>query len=291
MTFAKIYRSNPFVLSFELFPPKSDEGTVALEENLRALFKFKPNFVTCTYGAGGSTRDKTLDTLARVQRIGDGPVASHLTCVNATVDDLRAYLRRAEKQGIQNIVAIRGDAPKGQTSFQATEGGLRYGSDLVKLIRGEFPAFGIAVGGYPEKHPEAANADVDLDHLKHKVDCGADVVITQLYFDNADFYRFRDRCVTAGIRVPIVPGIIPATSYEQINRMTSLCGAKLPTKFRADMENAAQDAETQHKVGVAHAIAQCQDLKAKGVPGIHFYVLNKSRATSEVLQALRLPTT
>ncbi len=289
MNFAQIYRANPFVLSFELFPPKSDEGTVALEENLRALFKFKPNFVTCTYGAGGSTRDKTLDTLARVQRIGDGPVASHLTCVNATVDDLRAYLRRAQAQGIQNIVAIRGDAPKGQTSFQATEGGLRYGSDLVKLIRTEFPKFGIAVGGYPEKHPEAANADEDLNHLKHKVDCGADVVITQLYFDNTDFYRFRDRCVAAGIHVPIVPGIIPATSYEQINRMTTLCGAKLPPKFRSDLEKAAPDPEAQHKVGVAHAIAQCQDLKAKGVPGIHFYVLNKSRATSEVLHALHLP--
>jgi len=288
MNFANIYRANPFVLSFELFPPKSDEGTVALEENLRELFAFGPNFVTCTYGAGGSTRDKTLDTLTRVQRIGGGAVASHLTCVNATVDDLRAYLRRAEAMDIQNIVAIRGDAPKGQASFQATEGGLRYGSDLVKLIRGEFPMFGIAVGGYPEKHPEAASADEDLNHLKYKVDCGADIVITQLYFDNADFFRFRDRCVAAGIRVPIVPGIIPATSYEQINRMTSLCGAKLPPKFRADLEKAAPDPEAQFKVGVAHAIAQCRELKAQGVPGIHFYVLNKSRATGEVLQALRL---
>lgn len=290
MTFSQIFRSNPFVLSYELFPPKTDDGMVALEENLRALFKFKPDFVTCTYGAGGSTRDKTLGTLARVQQIGGStPVASHLTCVNATVDDLREYLRRAKAQGIQNIVAIRGDAPKGQTSFQATEGGLRYGSDLVKLIRGEFSDLGIAVGGYPEKHPEALNADVDLQHLKLKVDNGADVVITQLFFNNADFFRFRDRCAAAGIRVPIVPGIIPATSYEQINRMTTLCGAKLPEKFRSDLEKAAPDAEAQYEVGVAHAIAQCEDLKAQGVPGIHFYVLNKSRATSEVLHALHVP--
>lgn len=290
MSFSQIYRSNPFVLSYELFPPKTDDGTVALEENLRALFKFKPDFVTCTYGAGGSTRDKTLDTLARVQKIGGKtPVASHLTCVNATVDDLRAYLRRAQAQGIQNIVAIRGDAPKGQTTFQATEGGLRYGSDLVKLIRSEFPNFGIAVGGYPEKHAEAPSEQVDLDNLKRKVDCGADVVITQLFFDNTDFYRFRERCAVAGIRVPIVPGIIPATSYDQINRMTSMCAAKFPAKFRSDLEKVAPDAEAQHEVGVAHAIAQCEDLKQHGVPGIHFYVLNKSRATSEVLHALHVP--
>ncbi len=286
MTFAKIYQANPFVLSFELFPPKSDEGAIALEENLRALFKFNPNFVTCTYGAGGSTRDRTLDTLVRVQRIGTMPVASHLTCVNATVDDLRAYLRRAVAQGIENIVSIRGDAPKGETSFQATDGGLHYGSDLVKLVRGEFPKLGIAVGGYPETHPEAPNADTDLANLKRKVDNGADVVITQLFFNPADFYRFRDRCAAAGIRVPIVPGIIPATSYEQINRMTSLCGAKLPATFRADLEKASPDPEAQYRVGIAHAIAQCRDLKAQGVPGIHFYVLNKSRATSEVLHAL-----
>ncbi len=290
MSFSQIYRSNPFVLSYELFPPKTDDGTVALEENLRALFKFKPNFVTCTYGAGGSTRDKTLDTLARVQKIGGStPVASHLTCVNATVDDLRAYLRRAQAQGIQNIVAIRGDAPKGQTSFTATEGGLKYGSDLVKLIHGEFPNLGIAVGGYPEKHAEAPSEQVDLDNLKRKVDCGADVVITQLFFDNADFYRFRERCAAAGIRVPIVPGIIPATSYDQINRMTSMCAAKFPAKFRSDLEKVTADAEAQHEIGVAHAIAQCEDLKQHGVPGIHFYVLNKSRATSEVLHALHVP--
>jgi methylenetetrahydrofolate reductase (NADPH) len=289
MTFDQIFRDNDFVLSYELFPPKTDEGMAALEENLRALFKFKPDFVTCTYGAGGSTRDKTLETLARVQKIGKGPVASHLTCVNATADELRAYLRRASAQGIQNIVAIRGDAPKGHTTFQATEGGLRYGSDLVKLIRSEFPKFGIAVGGYPETHPEALSAEADLDNLKRKVDCGADVVITQLYFNNADFYRFRDRCAVAGIRVPIVPGIIPATSFEQINRMTSLCGAKLPPKFRADLERAAPDPEAQYEVGVAHAIAQCEDLKEQGVPGIHFYVLNKSRATTEVLHALHVP--
>ncbi len=289
MTFDRIYRDNDFVLSFELFPPKTDDGMIALEDNLRALFKFKPNFVTCTYGAGGSTRDKTLDTLARAQKIGKGPVASHLTCVDATVDDLRAYLHRATAQGIQNIVAIRGDAPKGQTSFQATEGGLRYGSDLVALISREFPKLGIAVGGYPETHPEAPDADTDLANLKRKVDCGADVVITQLFFNNADFFRFRDRCAAAGIGVPIVPGIIPATSFEQINRMTSLCGAKLPPRFRADLEKAAPDPEAQYKVGVAHAIAQCKDLKANGVPGIHFYVLNKSRATSEVLHALHVP--
>lgn len=289
MTFDHIYRTNRFVLSYELFPPKTDEGMRALEENLRELLRFSPHFVTCTYGAGGSTQSKTLETLALVQSLSQVSVASHLTCVNATIDDLRAYLRQAIAQGIENIVAIRGDAPQGQKKFTAIQGGLRYGADLVGLIHDEFGSLGIACGGYPEKHPEASDMKSDLDNLKRKVDRGADVVITQLFYNNDDFYRFRDACVRLGITIPIVPGILPVTSFTQINRITSLCGAKLPPAFRTVLQHAEGDDEAQYHVGVDYATTQIADLVNNEVPGVHFYVLNKSRATTEVLGKIPLP--
>ena len=289
MNLADIYRSNPFVLSFELFPPKTDAGMDSLVENLRRLLEFHPHFITCTYGAGGSTREKTLDTLARVQELTDVPVASHLTCVNATVGELKAYLKRAAAQGIENIVAIRGDAPEGEEEFQTVEGGLSYGLDLVKLVRSEYPKFGVAVGGYPETHPEAESPEADLQHLKEKVDCGADVIITQLFYMNDSFLRFRDRCASIGIGVPIVPGLLPVTNYKQVKRITSLCGAKLPEDFLHALEHCGDDAEEQFDVGVEQATRQAAELIAHGVPGIHFYVLNQSRATAAVLSAVTLP--
>ena len=289
MTFKNIYNDNPFVLSFELFPPKTDKGMDTLVENVGQLLKFDPHFITCTYGAGGSTRDKTLDTLAHVQALTDIPVASHLTCVNATVDDLKAYLERATAQGIENIVAIRGDAPEGEDKFQTTDGGLSYGKDLVKLVRSDYPNFGIAVGGYPETHPEAESPEADLQRLKEKVDYGADVIITQLFYNNDSFLRFRDRCASIGIEIPIVPGLLPVTNFKQVKRITSLCGATLPKDFLNALENSGDDAEAQFKAGVEQATKQAADLIAHGVPGIHFYVLNQSRATSEVLRALDLP--
>ena len=291
MTFKNIYRTNPFVLSFELFPPKTDKGMDNLIENVRQLLKFDPHFVTCTYGAGGSTRDKTLDTLEQVQALTDIPVASHLTCVNAIVDDLKSYLERAAAQGIENIVAIRGDAPEGEDQFQTTDGGLSYGEDLVKVIRSEYPNFGIAVGGYPETHPEAESPEADLQHLKEKVESGADVIVTQLFYNNDDFLRFRERCSSVGIDVPIVPGLLPVTNFKQVKRITSLCGAELPKDFLNALENSGDDAEAQFGVGVEQATRQAADLIAHGVPGIHFYVLNQSRATSEVLSALDFPHT
>jgi methylenetetrahydrofolate reductase (NADPH) len=288
MTLDQIYQSNGFVLSYELFPPKTSQGMTALSESLHELLHFSPDFITCTYGAGGSTREKTLETLALVQSLTTIPVASHLTCVGMTVDDLRAYLRRAAAQGIENIVAIRGDPPKGSATFEAVAGGLQFGGDLVRLIHDEFPHFGIAVGGYPEKHPESPDTATDIEHLKRKVDAGADVVITQLFYDNADFFRFKDVCDDAGIEVPIVPGILPVTSYAQIDRITGLCGARLPAAFRAALDNCGDDAEAQYHVGVDYATAQVADLVDRDVPGIHFYVLNKSRATCEVLGKVQL---
>lgn len=289
MSLSELYAQNTFVLSYELFPPKSDEGRDELRDHLIRLLAFNPHYITCTYGAGGSTREGTLATLALVRELTDVPVASHLTCVASTVDDLRTYLRRAVDQGVAYIVAIRGDAPKDSDGFQKTEGGLAHASDLVHLIHTEFPALSIAVGGYPETHPEAPSPEKDLEYLKRKVDAGADVVTTQLFFDNDDFYRFRDRCAAIGIDVPIVPGLLPVTSYPQIKRISEMSGAALPKAFGEALQQYEGDTEGQFQVGVEFATRQATGLVDAGVPGIHFYVLNKSRATTTVLQDLALP--
>lgn len=283
------YGPSQFGLSFELFPPKTDAGETELFQHLVELMSFEPSYVTCTYGAGGSTREKTLDIVDRVRRQFGSPVASHLTCVGCTVDDLRAYLREAGARGVENIVALRGDPPKGQLAFQAVSGGFRYAAELVKLIRAEFPQFGIAVAEYPETHQEALSPQADLDNLKRKVDAGADVVITQLFYTNEDFFRFRDACQRLGISVPIVPGILPVTNLAQIKRITSLCGARLPASFQTALESCESDADAQFNIGVDFATEQVQQLIDAGIPGIHFYVLNKSPATSRVLRAVTRP--
>src|SRR5262245_37382207 len=281
------YPARPFTLSFELFPPKTPAAELALWENLGQLMTFQPDVVTCTYGAGGSTREKTLDIVAQTKRRFRIRVASHLTCVGSTVDQLRAYLAEADSLGIDNIVALRGDPPRGETNFRPVAGGLRYANELVALIRKEFAGFGVAVAGYPEKHLEAPSLEIDLTNLKRKVDAGADVVITQLYYDNADFFRFRERCAKLGIRVPIVPGILPVTNLTQIQRIASLCGAKLPGQFQQDLERHAEDEAGQFEVGVEFATRQVQELIDAEVPGVHFYVLNKSPATVRVLRAVK----
>jgi methylenetetrahydrofolate reductase (NADPH) len=289
MSISRAYGPGRFGLSFELFPPKTPEGDAELFGHVARLVEFRPDFITCTYGAGGSTRDKTLDIVEHVQRQFGCPVAAHLTCVGSTVDDLREFLREARGRKIGNIVALRGDPPRGETSFRARAGGLSYANELVTLIRGEFPDFGIAVAGYPETHREAASPQVDLANLKRKVDAGADAVITQLFYDNADFWRFRERCERAGIRVPIVPGILPVTNLAQIRRIASLCGAVLPAAFQQALEREAASTAGQFAVGVEFATRQVRELVEGGVPGVHFYVLNKSPATAGVLEAVRPP--
>lgn len=288
MSLKTIYRPDKFVLSFELFPPKTAEGETSLFAHLAQLVKFAPAFVTCTYGAGGSTRAKTLDIVEGVKRRFQVPVASHLTCVGSSVDQLRAYLADASGRDVDYVVALRGDPPKGETEFQVTAGGLRYANELVALIRREFPRFDIAVGGYPEKHVEAPSLEIDLQNLHRKVGAGADVVITQLFYDNQDFFRFRDRCQQMGIGVPIVPGILPVTNLSQVQRITSMCGARLPAVL-VEAIQAHSDPVGQFQVGVEYAIRQLQELIQAGVPGTHFYVLNKSQATSWVLAAVDLP--
>lgn len=288
MNLSHAYGPGKFGLSFELYPPKTETAEAELFEHVAELMAFRPDYITCTYGAGGSTREKTLDIVERVRRDFQGATASHLTCVGATVEQLRDYLTEAEKRGVSNIVALRGDPPKGETEFRQVAGGLRYANELVALIKAEFPQFGIVVAGYPEKHLEAPSLDVDLQNLKRKVDSGADAVVTQLFYRNADFFEFRRRCEQLGIKVPIIPGILPVTNLAQIKRITSLCGAQLPDDFRNDLDRCGTDAEAQFEVGVAFAVKQVRELIASGIPGIHFYVLNKSNATGRVLREVAL---
>ena len=288
MKVSQAYDSGKFGLSFELFPPKTDAGEQELFHHVEQLIAFQPDFITCTYGAGGSTRQKTLEIVEQVQRRFGCTVASHLTCVGSTVDELRDYLQEAARRRIGNIVALRGDPPQGQAAFKPVEGGLSFANELVALIHAEFPEFGVAVAGYPETHREAPSPEADLENLKRKVDSGADVVITQLFYDNADFWRFSERCQRGGIRVPIVPGILPVTNLAQIQRIASLCGARLPREFQAALEKSADDPAGQFETGVEFATRQVQALVEHGVPGIHFYVLNKSNATAGVLRGIGL---
>ena len=283
MKLSAAYGPGKLGLSFELFPPKTPQGVANLFQHVARLTEFRPSFITCTYGAGGSTQELTLEIVARVHREFQLPVATHLTCVGRTVEQLREYLRTARSVNVENVVALRGDPPHGDTKFQPVPGGFRNANELVALIHGEFPEFGIAVAGYPEKHQEAPSLEVDLANLKRKIDAGADVIITQLFYNNDDFFRFRDCCQSLGIGLPIVPGLLPVTNFAQIKRITSLCGAQLPAPFVARLEAAGDAADDQFQIGIEFATEQTQELLDAGVPGIHFYVLNRSEAAAAVL--------
>lgn len=282
------YLKDKLTLSFELFPPKTEKGETNLYRHVEKLMEFNPDFITCTYGAGGSTQDKTLDIIRRVKEKFSLPVASHLTVVGSTVDQLRDYLQRAKQQGVDYIVALRGDPPQGESEFQATENGLSYANELVDLIHNEFDDFGVFVAGYPETHQEAPSPEVDLDNLKRKVDAGAHAIITQLFYENDDFFRFRDECDKRGVNVPIIPGLLPVTDLNQIQRITSLCGAKLPQQFVDDLSST----DDQFRVGVDQATRQIQELQQAGIDGLHLYVLNRSMAAIEIMKQVDMsPTT
>lgn len=286
MSFRSCFSGNRPALSFELYPPRTASGEEALYGHVARLMEFSPDFITCTYGAGGSTRDKTLEIISRVRKQFDVQVASHLTLVDATKEHLRTYLTEARSQGIENIVALRGDPPSGRGYFQAAKGGLRYANELVSLIRSEFPEFGIAVAGYPETHLEAPGPEEDLVNLKRKVNAGADVVITQLFYDNEDFFRFRDKCRAAGITVPLVPGILPVLSLNQVKKITALCGARLPVAILNRLSEKPDDPDWQMNIGIEHATNQVCEMLARECDGLHFYVLNRSESTAAILTAL-----
>ncbi|MEN1680736.1 MAG: methylenetetrahydrofolate reductase [NAD(P)H] [Planctomycetota bacterium] len=288
MSIAHAYGPGRFGLSFEFFPPKTEAGERTLYGHVERLMAFKPSFITVTYGAGGSTQDKTLAIAARIRAEYDLPVATHLTCVGRTPDEIRQYLADAVERGVENVVALRGDPPQGETEFRPVEGGFSYANELVEMIHHDFPSMGVAVGGYPEVHQEAPSRKVDMENLKRKVDAGADVVMTQLFYDNEDFYRFRDDCDAMNLGVPIVPGLLPIASAGQVKRITSMCGAKLPATLVDRLDAAGDDNAAQASVGAEFAHEQTEDLVGSGVPGIHFYVLNKSEPMSRVLGDLGL---
>lgn len=273
--------------SFEFFPPKTDEAVPQLLERARQLAGLRPSFVSVTYGAGGTTRDRTRDVVIRLKQEIGLNVAAHLTCVGHSRDELIEILDNYRRQGVQNIVALRGDAPQHDAGFQAHPGGFRNAHELVALIRQRFgDAFGIAVAGYPEGHPETPSKLTDLERLKAKVDAGADAVVTQLFFDNRDFYDFRQRCELIRIRVPLIAGIMPILSRKGIERMAGLCGARIPAKLLARLLRAGDDDAQVAEIGIDWATQQCRDLLDHEVRGIHFYTLNRSSATAEIYRRL-----
>jgi len=276
------------VISFEFFPPKTDEGDKnLLERHIPELMKLRPDFCSVTYGAGGSTRDKTIGIVDRIQREHGLTAMMHLTCVNATKAELTAVIAEARARGIKNILALRGDPPGGG-EFQATPGGFEFSYQLVQHLR-ELGGFSIGTAGFPEGHIACKDGKlVDWDRLKAKIDCGADFVVTQLFFDNADFYAFRDYLTKQGVTVPLVPGILPASSGSQVKRFTALCGAQLPAPFLAGLDRCGADDAAATAFGIEYASAQCADLLRNGVEGVHFYTLNRAHSTTRILQNLKL---
>ncbi len=273
--------------SFEFFPPKTPEGETNLWTTLEDLKTLEPGFVSVTYGAGGSTRDRTLQLVTHIKERTALEAMAHLTCVGHTREELKEVLDSLAAAKIENVLALRGDAPKGATKFEAPVGGFRYANELIEFIRqNEYP-FCIGSACYPEGHIETPSRDEDLLNLKRKVDAGLDFLITQLFFDNAFYFDFVERARRAGINIPIVPGIMPITSYDQLGKFVRLCGATVPMRLQLQLEAVKDQPDAVTALGVAHATVQCMELLQRGVPGIHFYTLNRSPATRMIVGALR----
>jgi methylenetetrahydrofolate reductase (NADPH) len=279
------------VVSFEFFPTKTPEGErTLLEKTIPALSPLKPDFCSVTYGAGGSTRQKTLTIVDRIQRDHGLTAMAHMTCVNATREETADVLNQARSLGIKNILALRGDPPGGLSEFVKTEGGFEFSYELVRFIKDE-GSFSIGVAGFPEGH--IANTDgkhADWRHLKHKVDQGADFVITQLFFNNKDYFEFRDYLTALGVRVPLVPGIMPILNAGQIKRIVSLCAADLPASMVSELDKRGDNDEAVLQYGIDYATRQCEELLREGAPGLHFYTLNKARSATEIVTNLTLAT-
>ena len=276
-------------LSFEFFPPRTAEGDRALmEQTIPALSVLRPDYCSVTYGAGGSTREKTIEIVDRIQREHGLTAMMHLTCVNATREQLRDIVQEASRRGIVNLLALRGDPPDGAAEWTATEGGFRYSSELVAFLR-ELGGFSIGTAGFPEGHIAQKDGRIaDWQHLHEKVQAGADFVITQLFFDNEDFFRFRDHMAGLGVTVPIIPGILPILSRGQTKKFVTMCGARLPELFLGRIEELGDDDKAVTEFGIEYATRQCEELLRQGVPGLHFYSLNKARSTTRIVEALGL---
>lgn len=275
------------VISFEFFPPKTDEGDRnLLGKTIPVLMKLSPDYCSVTYGAGGSTRDKTLGIVDLIQRKHQLTAMMHLTCVNSTREQLRDVVEEARSRGIKNILALRGDPPGGTGEWKAVEGGFTYSYQLVGFLK-ELGGFSIGTAGFPEGHIACTEGKfVDWQRLKEKIDCGADFVLTQLFFDNKDFFEFRDYLVKLGVTVPICPGILPILSASQVRKFTTMCGARMPAPLLEKLENFGEDNAATTEFGIEYATRQCAELLREGAPGIHFYTLNKAHSTSRVMNNL-----
>ncbi len=281
-------REGSISVSFEFFPPKTEEGEVELFRTVKSLERLNPTFVSVTYGAGGSTRDRTRRVVLRISHETRLTVMAHLTCIAHTREELMEILRDYRDNGIENILALRGDIPQGIPDFRPPEDSCRYALDLVKLIRENFgDFFSICVASYPEAHPESPNLEWEVRHFKLKVEAGADFSITQMFFNNDYYYRFLDMCQKEGIDIPIIPGIMPITNFKQIRKFASMCGATIPQSLIEKMEPVADRREEVEKIGIEFAIKQCEDLIRNSVVGLHFYTLNKSKATLEIYEAIK----
>jgi len=282
----KLQQGQP-TLSFEFFPPKDDIGFWDLYRTIESLQSAGPTYVSVTYGAGGSTRKKTIDLVARIKSDVKIEPLAHLTCVAATQTELGQVVDDFKNRGIENILALRGDPPEGEGSFRPCRDGFAHADELVAFIRQRHPDFCIGAACYPEAHPEAPSREADLDHLKRKVDAGVDFLITQLFFDNADFLSFRERAGRAGIHVPIIAGIMPILSVNQVKRFTGMCGATIPKRLLRRIEAVEDDAEAVRHVGMYHSTQQCLELLEHDAAGIHFYTLNRSSATRAIYQFIK----
>jgi methylenetetrahydrofolate reductase (NADPH) len=274
------------VFSFEFFPPKTDEGMQNLRDALDDLKEDTPDYVSVTYGAGGSTRDRTIEIVKSIKQDYGIEAMAHLSLVGAAVDDLRRVLDDIAEAGIENVLALRGDPPQGETDWIAHPEGLHYSVELIELIKREYD-FCVGAACFPEVHPDAPSAEEDLEYLKRKVDAGASFLITQLFFDNRDYFRFVEQARAIGIEAPIIPGIWPVTNYTQIKRIAELCKSRFPETYERELQERESDADAVADLGVAYATLQCAALLREGVPGIHFYTLNRSPATRAILAALR----
>ncbi len=291
MRIRDMYQAGRCGVSIEIFPPKSADGDESLGRALERLAPYDPVFVSCTYGAGGTTRTRTIDLCVNIQKRFGLTATAHFTCLGGSIAEIEEWLDQATQNNIQNIMALRGDPPAGETTFRPAPGGLHYANELVALIRKRHPNIGIGVAGYPEKHQECSDCETDLANLKRKVEAGADAVFTQLFYSNDSFFDFRDRYHRLGIKVPLIPGIMPITEFSRIKRITGMCGASIPQELGQRLEAAQNDTEAQFEIGVEHAIRQCRELLRAGVPGIHFYVLNRSKACETILEDLGLSPT
>lgn len=272
-------------LSFEFFPPRDEQGVERLFGTIESLKRYQPDFIDITYGAGGSTQRLTVELCVRAYRESGLTVMAHVACVAQTAEFVHSVLSKFDAEGIENVILLRGDPPRGETSYAPTEGGFRHATDLIRHAKEKFD-FGIAAACYPETHPESPDVETDLYHTRMKVELGADFLITQLFYDNDDYYAYIDRAHRAGIHAPIVPGLMPILSAAQIRRITAMCGASIPKDLDGKLARYAEDDRAVRQIGVEHTLRQAQDLLGNGVPGIHFYVLNRRYSISKILDNL-----